>query len=438
MARIVQKFGGTSVADIERIKNAALRAQAEYEAGNEVVVVVSAMAGVTNQLVEYVDQMGSLFDAREYDVVVSSGEQSNAGLMALALQDLGIQARSWLGWQIAIHTDEIHGKARITGIDTAELEKRLADGEIAVVPGFQGISPANRVTTLGRGGSDLTAVALAGALKADRCDIYTDVDGIYTTDPRIVSKAKKLDRITYEEMLEMASLGSKVLQTRSVELAMNHQVRVQVRSSFEATPGTIVVSEDEIVEQQVVSGISQSKDEAKITLLKVADRPGVAAAIFGPLAEAAINVDMIVQNISEDGKTTDLTFTVGTADLDSAVAVLEKNQTDIGIGEILADSDVVKISVVGVGMRSHAGVAQKMFLTLAEAGINIKVISTSEIKVSVLVGEEYGETAIRALTSFSWFSQERVSFPSFSISCGSLASETNKISRFWAPWAIRS
>ena len=397
MARIVQKFGGTSVADIERIKNAALRAQAEYEAGHEVVVVVSAMAGVTNQMVEYVDQMGNLSDAREYDVVVSAGEQSNAGLMALALQDLGIQARSWLGWQIAIHTDEIHGKARITGIDTAELEKRLADGEIAVVPGFQGISLANRVTTLGRGGSDLTAVALAGALNADRCDIYTDVDGIYTTDPRIVSKAKKLNRITYEEMLEMASLGSKVLQTRSVELAMNHKVRVQVRSSFEATPGTIVVSEDEIVEQQIVSGISQSKDEAKITLLKVADRPGVAAAIFGPLAEAAINVDMIVQNISEDGKTTDLTFTVGTADLETAVSVIEKNQDDIGVGKIVADSDVVKISVVGVGMRSHAGVAQKMFLTLAEAGINIKVISTSEIKVSVLVAEEYGETAIRAL-----------------------------------------
>ena len=397
MARIVQKFGGTSVADIERIKNAALRAKAEHDAGNEVVVVVSAMSGVTNQLVEYVDQMGGLFDAREYDVVVSSGEQSNAGLMALAIQSLGIQARSWLGWQVAIQTDDVHGKARITGIETDELEKRLAYGEIAVVPGFQGISPANRVTTLGRGGSDLTAVALAGALKADRCDIYTDVDGIYTTDPRIVSKAQKLDKITYEEMLEMASLGSKVLQTRSVELAMNHKVRVQVRSSFEDTPGTIVVSEDEIVEQQVVSGISQSKDEAKITLLKVADQPGVAAAIFGPLADAAINVDMIVQNISEDGNTTDLTFTVGMVDLEKAVAVLEKHQAEIGIGEIVADSDVVKISVVGVGMRSHAGVAQKMFMTLAEKGINIKVISTSEIKVSVLVAQEYGELAIRAL-----------------------------------------
>ncbi len=397
MARIVQKFGGTSVADIERIKNAAERVKAEYDAGNEVVVVVSAMSGVTNQLVDYVDQMGGLFDAREYDVVVSSGEQSNAGLMALALQNLGIQARSWLGWQIAIQTDDVHGKARITGIDTDELEKRLANGEIAVVPGFQGISPANRVTTLGRGGSDLTAVALAGALHADRCDIYTDVDGIYTTDPRIVSKAQKLDKITYEEMLEMASLGSKVLQTRSVELAMNHKVRVQVRSSFKDTPGTIVVSEDEIVEQQVVSGISQSKDEAKITLLKVADQPGVAAAIFGPLADAAINVDMIVQNISEDGNTTDLTFTVGMVDLKKAVDVLEKHQAEIGIGEIVADSDVAKISVVGVGMRSHAGVAQKMFQTLADKGINIKVISTSEIKVSVLVAEEYGELAVRAL-----------------------------------------
>jgi aspartate kinase len=397
MARIVQKFGGTSVADIERIKNAALRAKAEYDAGNQVVVVVSAMAGVTNQLVEYVDKMGGLYDAREYDVVVSSGEQSNAGLMALAIQELGIQARSWLGWQIAIETDDIHGKARITGIATDELEKRLANGEIVVVPGFQGISPANRITTLGRGGSDLTAVALAGALNADRCDIYTDVDGIYTTDPRIVAKAQKLDKITYEEMLEMASLGSKVLQTRSVELAMNHKVRVQVRSSFEDTPGTIVVSEDEIVEQQVVSGISQSKDEAKITLLKIADQPGVAAAIFGPLAEAAVNVDMIVQNISEDGNTTDLTFTVGRVDLDTAVSVLEKKQDEIGIGEIVADSDVVKISVVGVGMRSHAGVAQKMFQTLADKGINIKVISTSEIKVSVLVAEEYGELAIRAL-----------------------------------------
>jgi aspartate kinase len=397
MARIVQKFGGTSVANIECIKNAAQLAKMEYDAGNQVVVVVSAMAGVTNQLVDYVKQVDGELDQKEYDVVVSTGEQSNAGLMALAIKNLGIKSRSWLGWQIPIQTDAIHGKARIINVSAKELEKCLSDGEIAVVPGFQGISPDNRTTTLGRGGSDLTAVALAGALKADRCDIYTDVDGIYTTDPRIVSKAHKLDKITYEEMLEMASLGSKVLQTRSVELAMNYNVKVQVRSSFENTPGTTVVSEDEIMEHQVVSGISQSKDEAKITLLKVADRPGIAAAIFGPLADSEINVDMIVQNVSENGKTTDLTFTVGKIDLEKAVNVLKKNKSDIGIGEIVADSNVVKISVVGVGMRSHAGVAQKMFMTLAEKGINIKVISTSEIKVSVLVAEEYGELAIRAL-----------------------------------------
>ena len=397
MARIVQKFGGTSVADIERIKNAAQLVKMEHDAGHQVVVVVSAMAGVTNQLVDYVNQIDDTFDPREYDSVVSTGEQSNAGLMALAIKSLGIKSRSWLGWQIPIQTDAIYEKARITNIATEELNKCLAEREIVVIPGFQGISPENRITTLGRGGSDLTAVALAGALKADRCDIYTDVDGIYTTDPRIVNKAQKLDKITYEEMLEMASLGSKVLQTRSVELAMNYNVKVQVRSSFENIPGTIVVSEDEIMEQQVVSGISQSKDEAKITLLKVADRPGIAAAIFGPLADAEINVDMIVQNVSENGKTTDLTFTVGKIDLEKAVNVLKKTKSDIGIGEIVADSDVVKISVVGVGMRSHAGVAQKMFMTLADKGINIKVISTSEIKVSVLVAEEYGELAIRAL-----------------------------------------
>ena len=397
MARIIQKFGGTSVADINHIKNAAGRVKIEYDAGNQVVVVVSAMAGVTNQLVDYVNQIDSVFDPEEYDVVVSSGEQSNAGLMALSIQGLGIKSQSFLGWQIPIQTDAIHSKARIVNIDTAKLENCLNAGKVAVVPGFQGVGFNDRITTLGRGGSDLTAVALAGALKADRCDIYTDVDGIYTTDPRIVSKAQKLDRITYEEMLEMASLGSKVLQTRSVELAMNYNVKVQVRSSFENTSGTLVVSEGKIMEQQVVSGISQSKDEAKITLLKVADRPGIAATIFGPLADAEINVDMIVQNVSEDGKTTDLTFTVGEVDLENAVNVLEKNKSDIGIREIIADSDVVKISVVGVGMRSHAGVAQKMFMTLAEKGINIKVISTSEIKVSVLVAEEYGELAIRAL-----------------------------------------
>ncbi|MBT4117780.1 MAG: aspartate kinase [Rhodospirillaceae bacterium] len=396
MARIVVKFGGTSVADIDRIKDAALRIQAEAKGGNQVVAVVSAMAGVTNQMVALTDQMGALFDAREYDAIVSTGEQSNAGLMALALQTLGVQARSWLGWQIPIRTDGVHGKARITGIETEELERRLNTGEVAVVAGFQGIGPDGRITTLGRGGSDLTAVALAGALHAERCDIYTDVDGIYTSDPRVVPKARKLDHVTYDEMLEMASLGSKVLQTRSVELAMNHGVRIQVRSAFSGAPGTFVVNEDEIVEQQIVSGISDSKDDAKITLLRVADRPGVAAGIFGPLAEAAINVDMIVQNVSEDGKT-DLTFTVGKSDLKAAAGLLKENQADIGYEELISDPDVVKVSVVGVGMRSHAGVAQKMFQTLADEGINIQVITTSEIKVSVLVAGKFGEQAVRAL-----------------------------------------
>ena len=401
MARIVVKFGGTSVADVDRIKDAALRIKAEADAGTEVVAVVSAMAGVTNQLVALTDQMGSLFDAREYDAIVATGEQSNAGLMALALQTLGVQARSWLGWQIPIRTDGVHGKARITGTETDELERRLGTGEVAVVAGFQGLGPDGRITTLGRGGSDLTAVALAGALGAERCDIYTDVDGIYTSDPRIVAKAKKLAYVTYEEMLEMASLGSNVLQTRSVELAMKHGVRIQVRSAFSGAPGTFVVNEDEIVEQQIVeqqivSGISDSKDDAKITLLRVADRPGVAAGIFGPLAEAAINVDMIVQNVSEDGKT-DLTFTVGKSDLEMAAGLLRDNQAKIGYDELIQDADVVKVSVVGVGMRSHAGVAQKMFQTLADKGINIQVITTSEIKVSVLIAGEYGELAVRAL-----------------------------------------
>ncbi len=396
MERIVVKFGGTSVADIDRIKDAALRIKAEADAGTEVVAVVSAMAGVTNQMVALTDQMGALFDAREYDAIVATGEQSNAGLMALALQTLGVQARSWLGWQIPIRTDGVHGKARITGTETDELERRLGTGEVAVVAGFQGLGPDGRITTLGRGGSDLTAVALAGALGAERCDIYTDVDGIYTSDPRIVAKAKNLAYVTYEEMLEMASLGSNVLQTRSVELAMKHGVRIQVRSAFSGAPGTFVVNEDEIVEQQIVSGISDSKDDAKITLLRVADRPGVAAGIFGPLAEAAINVDMIVQNVSEDGKT-DLTFTVGKSDLEMAAGLLRDNQAKIGYDELIQDADVVKVSVVGVGMRSHAGVAQKMFQTLADKGINIQVITTSEIKVSVLIAGEYGELAVRAL-----------------------------------------
>ena len=397
MARIVQKFGGTSMAGLERIRNVARRVKRELDAGNEVAVIVSAMAGVTNQLVEWTGEACPLHDAREYDAVVATGEQVTAGLLALALQNLGVNARSWMGWQIPIRTDAMHGKARIAEIASAELIRRMGEGQVAVVAGFQGIGPDNRITTLGRGGSDTSAVALAAALEADRCDIFTDVDGVYTSDPRIVAKARKLDRITYEEMLELASQGAKVLQTRSVEMAMNHRVRVQVLSSFEDAPGTLVVDEDEIVEKQVVSGIAYSRDEAKITLLHVADRPGVAAAIFGPLAEHAINVDMIVQNISEDGRFTDLTFTVGKADLDRTVKVLEQKRAALGFQALKPDANVVKISVIGVGMRSHAGVAQQMFKTLAEKNINIQVISTSEIKVSVLIAEEYTELALRAL-----------------------------------------
>jgi aspartate kinase len=397
MARIVQKFGGTSVADVERIKTVARRVKCEVDRGNEIAVVVSAMAGATNQLVDWTRDTCRLHDAREYDVVLSSGEQVTAGLLALALQDLGINARSWLGWQIPIRTDGVHGKARIEAIDVEQIRGRLAEGQVAVVAGFQGIGPRGRITTLGRGGSDTSAVALAAALEADRCDIFTDVDGVYTSDPRIVAKARKLSRITYEEMLEMASQGAKVLQTRSVEMAMNHRVRVQVLSSFADTPGTLVVDEEEIVEKQVVSGIAYSRDEAKITVQKVADRPGVAAAIFGPLADDAINVDMIVQSASEDGRTADLTFTVARADLDRAVSVLEKGRTAIGFAALKPDPNVVKISVIGIGMRSHAGVAKQMFQTLADKGINIQVISTSEIKVSVLIAAEYTELALRAL-----------------------------------------
>ncbi len=397
MARIVQKFGGTSMAGLERIRNVAHCVKRELDAGNEVAVIVSAMAGVTNQLVEWTREACPLHDAREYDAVVATGEQVTAGLLALVLQNLGVNARSWMGWQIPIRTDAMHGKARIADIPSAELVRRMREGQVAVVAGFQGIGPDNRITTLGRGGSDTSAMALAAALEADRCDIFTDVDGVYTSDPRIVAKARKLDRITYEEMLELASQGAKVLQTRSVEMAMNHRVRVQVRSSFKDAPGTLVVDEDEIVEKQVVSGIAYSRDEAKITLVRVADRPGVAAAIFGPLAEHAINVDMIVQNISEDGRFTDLTFTVGKADLDRTVKVLEEKRGALGFQALKPDANVVKISVIGVGMRSHAGVAQQMFRTLAEKNINIQVISTSEIKVSVLIAEEYTELALRAL-----------------------------------------
>lgn len=397
MARIVMKFGGTSVADLDRIANAAERVRREVEAGNEVIVTVSAMAGVTNQLVGYVDQTSKMYDAREYDTIVSSGEQVTAGLMALRLQSMGISARSWLGWQIPIETNEVHGKARIEDITTDAIVSRFAENQVAVVAGFQGLSPLNRITTLGRGGSDTTAVALAAAFKADRCDIYTDVDGVYTTDPRIVSKAKKIEMITFEEMLEMASQGAKVLQTRSVEVAMNHGVKLQVRSSFEDTPGTMVVDEDEIVEQQVVSGIAYSRDEAKITLVRVNDKPGVAAAIFGPLSDGSINVDMIVQSVSPDGERTDMTFTVTKTDLGRAIEVLEANRPEIGYENLLSDDNVVKISVIGVGMRSHAGVAQTMFRTLSEKGINIQVISTSEIKISTLISEDYTELALRAL-----------------------------------------
>lgn len=397
MARIVQKFGGTSVADVERIKAAALRVKAEFDRGNEVAVVVSAMSGTTNQLVDWAVQIAALHDAREYDSVVAAGEQITAGLMALALQTLGVDARSWLGWQLPIYTDDAHGKARIQDIDTTEIEKRMATGQVAVVAGFQGIGSDGRITTLGRGGSDTSAVALAAALHADRCDIFTDVEGVYTTDPRIVAKARKLDKITYEEMLEMASLGAKVLQTRSVELAMNHNVRLHVCSSFVDAPGTLVVEENEIVEKEVVSGIAYSKDEAKITLIRVADRPGVAAAIFGPLSDANVNVDMIVQNVSEDGKATDMTFTVTKGDFERAREVLETQKEALGYERLVADPNVVKISVIGVGMRSHAGVAQRMFTALGERGINIQVISTSEIKVSVLLSEDYTELALRAL-----------------------------------------
>ena len=399
MARIVQKFGGTSVADIGRIKSVAEYVKSEVDAGNQVAVVVSAMAGVTNHLVDWAGEIANLYDAREYDVVVATGEQITSGLLAMALQDLGVSARSWLGWQVPVNTDSTHGRARIERFDTTELERRLDNGEVPVLAGFQGVGTDNRITTLGRGGSDISAVALAAALGAERCDIFTDVDGIYTSDPRIVAKARKLDKITYEEMLEMASLGARVLHSRSIELAMKHGVCLQVRSCFDSVPGTLVVDGDDIVEQELVSGITYSRDEAKITLTRVPDRPGVAASIFGPLAEGSINVDMIVQNVSEDGRATDLTFTVAQADLEPALKVLEGKQGELGYAALNTDPNVVKVSVIGVGMRSHAGVAQMMFKTLAEKGINIQVISTSEIKVSVLIAEEYTELALRALHS---------------------------------------
>ena len=393
------KFGGTSVADMERIARVGRLVAAEVAAGKRVAVVVSAMAGKTNELVAWTDAAGAAAPGlapsdEEYDAVVASGEQVTAGLLAMTLRHMGLNARSWMGWQIPIITDDAHGRARIDDVPGEKLGAAMDTGEIAVIAGFQGVSRSGRIATLGRGGSDTSAVAIAAAV-GGQCDIYTDVDGVYTTDPRIESKARKLARVSYEEMLEMASLGAKVLQTRSVELAMNHRVRVQVLSSFEDKPGTLVVGEDEIVEQEVVSGIAYSRDEAKITLVGVQDQPGIAAAIFGPLAEANINVDMIVQNTSHDG-TTDMTFTIPRTDLERALKVVKDNMK-VPYKSIDTDKAVVKVSVIGVGMRSHAGVAQTMFKALADKKINIHIISTSEIKVSVLISEEYTELALRAL-----------------------------------------
>ncbi|KQY34216.1 MULTISPECIES: aspartate kinase [Rhizobium/Agrobacterium group] len=410
MARIVMKFGGTSVADMDRIRNVARHVKREVDAGHEVAVVVSAMSGKTNELVAWTRDASPMHDAREYDAVVASGEQVTSGLLALALQNIGINARSWQGWQIPIRTDNAHGAARILEIDGAELIRRFGEGQVAVIAGFQGLGPDNRIATLGRGGSDTSAVAIAAAVKADRCDIYTDVDGVYTTDPRIEPKAKRLKKIAFEEMLEMASLGAKVLQVRSVELAMVFKVRTFVRSSFVDPdapgmgdflnpPGTLICDEDEILEQEVVTGIAYAKDEAQISLRRVADRPGVSAAIFGPLAEAHINVDMIVQNISEDGSKTDMTFTVPSTDVDKALKVLNDAKAQVGFDVIQNESGLVKVSVIGIGMRSHAGVAASAFRALAEKGINIKAITTSEIKISILIDGAYAELAVRTLHS---------------------------------------
>ena len=402
MSRLVMKFGGTSVANIERIKNVARHVQREVAAGHKVAVVVSAMSGKTNELVAWCKEGATLYDTREYDAVVASGEQVTSGLLSIVLQDMGIPARSWQGWQIPILTSDAHGSARIEGIDPKGLEEGFARGEVAVIAGFQGIhKDSGRLTTLGRGGSDTSAVAVAAAIKADRCDIYTDVDGVYTTDPRIVPKAKRLDRVVFEEMLEMASLGSKVLQVRSVELAMVHKVKTFVRSSFDdpsdPKPGTLICDEEDIVEQQVVTGIAYSKDEAQITLRDVADKPGVAAAIFVPLAEANINVDMIIQVVSDDAKTTDLTFTVPTADYERARNILEERKAAIGYKAMAGATDVVKVSAIGIGMRSHAGVAARAFKALSDKGINIRAITTSEIKFSVLIDAEFSELAVRTL-----------------------------------------
>ena len=397
MARIVQKFGGTSVADLDRIRAVAQRVKAEVDAGNEVAVVVSAMSGTTNQLVEWSREIGPVHDAREYDVVVSTGEQVTVGLLAIALQNIGIDARSWLGWQIALHTNDVHGSARIESIDTDKLDERLSSGQVAVVAGFQGIGPDGRISTLGRGGSDTSAVALAAALNADRCDIYTDVDGVYTTDPRMMPKARKLERITFEEMLERASAGAKVLETRSVAMAMRYDVNLQVLSSFSDQPGTLVVNEEQNMEQQKISGIAYSRDEAKITLVGLPDRPGIAAYIFGVLADNHINVDMIVQSASADKTQTDITFSLGSLDLEKAIGVLKAEEQKLEYKDIVGDVDVAKISIIGTAMRTQPGIAKTMFSVLAEKGINLHVISTSEIKISVLVDTNYTELAVRSL-----------------------------------------
>ncbi len=398
MGLVVQKFGGTSVGDTDRIKNVALKVKKEIDAGNQVVVVVSAMSGVTNQLVKYCQEIAPDYDLEEYDVVVSTGEQVTIGLLAMALQAIGVPARSWTGWQVPVVTDNAFSKARINQIAVEGLRACLAEGKVPVVAGFQGINERGRITTLGRGGSDTSAVALAAVLKADRCDIYTDVDGVYTTDPRVVKNARKLDKVTYEEMLEMASLGAKVLQTRSVELAMKYSVNLRVVSSFEQNPvGTTICGEEDIVEKEVISGITCSHDEAKITLVGVQDRPGISAAVFNAMAQANICIDMIVQSDSADGTHTDMTFTLPESELARATAVLEKNKEDIGYRSVLSDSNCVKISLIGVGMRTHTGIAQRMFEALSERGINVQTISTSEIKISVLIASEYAELAVRAL-----------------------------------------
>ncbi len=409
MGRLVMKFGGTSVANIERIRNVARHVKREVDAGHEVAVVVSAMSGKTNELVEWATEASPLHDAREYDAVVASGEQVTSGLLAISLQALGIQARSWQGWQIPILTSDAHASARILGIDGTELIKRFHERkEVAVIAGFQGIhEPTGRLTTLGRGGSDTSAVAIAAAIHADRCDIYTDVDGVYTTDPRVVPKARRLEKVAFEEMLELASQGAKVLQVRSVELGMVHNVRVFVRSSFDKPedidpyanqpPGTLICGEEEIVESQVVTGIAFSKDEAQISVRHIEDKPGVAAAIFGPLADANINVDMIVQNVSEDGATTDLTFTVPASEFNRAKETIAKAKATIGYKNVDSATDVAKVSVIGIGMRSHAGVAAQAFKALAERNINIRAITTSEIKFSLLIDAAYTELAVRTL-----------------------------------------